>query len=84
VETAVARESRFYVNGDQQVQNRIKHQHEHYVRDAHLVVRRHRHFDIFPSQPATDTFKHDETLEYVSQRRVWQYGRRQDFSVGHG
>jgi len=66
VKTAVARESCFQVYGDQQVQDRIEHQHEHYVRDAHLVVRRHRYRDIFPRQTAADSFEHDETLEYVS------------------
>lgn len=83
METAVARESRLQVYGDQQVYDRVEHQHEHYVRDAHLVVRRHRHRDILPRQPGADAFEHDKTLEYVPQGRIRQYGRRQDFSVGH-
>lgn len=84
VETAVSRESRLQVNGDEQIQDRVEQQHHHDVRDAHLVVRRHRHRDVVPRQSRADSLEHDQTLEYVAQRRVGQHGRQQDLSVGHG
>lgn len=69
-EPAVFRERRLYVYGDQQVCHRIEHQHPHDVGDAHLVVRRHGHLDVFPSQSGANALEHDQTLEYVTQRRV--------------
>lgn len=84
MEAAVPRESRFQVDGHQQVQHRVEHQHEHNVRDAHLVVRRHGDGDVIPRQPGPDALEHDQTLEYVAERGVRQHGRRQYFPVGHG
>lgn len=83
-EPAVLRESGFHVDGYQQIEDCVEHQHQHDVGDAHLVVRRHRHRDVLPREPGADALEHDQTLEDVAQRGVGQHGRRQYLSVGHG